>query len=193
MASESSVTGSIGVFGLAPTFERTLQLAKIGQAAVTTTWLANAERLTQPMDPRMESILTQSVARTYSNFINVVAQSRKLSTQYVQSVAQGRVWTGTQAQSRQLVDQIGNFGDALTVARSLAKLDNKAGVIYLIDSKPDLGSMIRESFGDWFNPLGFIAVPESVQQELKQGRSLLQKAEGRSQLIFVHSLLQPLQ
>ena len=193
LASEATVTGSIGVFGLAPTFERTLQLAKIGQAAVTTTWLANAERLSQPMDPRMESILTQSVARTYSNFINVVAQSRKLSTQYVQSVAQGRVWTGTQAQSRQLVDQIGNFGDALSLARSLAKMDTNAGAVYLIDSKPDFGSMIRENFGDWFNPLGLVGVPESVQKELKQGHSLLQKAEGRSQLIFVHSLLQPLQ
>lgn len=193
LASEATVTGSIGVFGLAPTFERTLQLAKIGQAAVTTTWLANAERLSQPMDPRMESILTQSVARTYSNFINVVAQSRKLSTQYVQSVAQGRVWTGTQAQSRQLVDQIGNFRDALSLARSLAKMDTNAGAVYLIDSKPDFGSMIRENFGDWFNPLGLVGVPESVQKELKQGHSLLQKAEGRSQLIFVHSLLQPLQ
>ena len=193
LASEATVTGSIGVFGLAPTFERTLQLAKIGQAAVTTTWLANAERLSQPMDPRMESILTQSVARTYSTTSSTLLLNReKLSTQYVQSVAQGRVWTGTQAQSRQLVDQIGNFEDALSAARSLAKLGTNAGVVYLIDFKPDLGSMIRESFGDWFNPLGLIGVPESVQQELKQGQSLLQKAEGRSQLIFVHSLLQPL-
>ena len=111
----------------------------------------------------------------------------------MQSVAQGRVWTGTQAQSRQLVDQIGNFEDALSVARSLAKLNTNAGVVYLIDFKPNLVSMIRGSFGDWFNPLGLIGVPESVQQELKQGQSLLQKAEGHSQLIFVHSLLQPLQ
>ena len=68
-----------------------------------------------------------------------------------------------------------------------------SGAVYLIDSKPDFGSMIRENFGDWFNPLGLVGVPESVQKELKQGHSLLQKAEGRSQLIFVHSLLQPLQ
>ena len=194
LASATTITGSIGVFGLAPTFEGSLQLAKIGQGSVATSWLANAERLTQPMDPRLENILTQSVARTYSNFINVVAHARKLSAQQVQTVAQGRVWTGAQAFDRKLIDQIGNFEDAIVLARSMAKLDKNASCVYLIEPNTDLGSMLRESMGEWFNPLGMAGVPESVQNELKQTQNiLLQEHHGRSHMTYAHSLLTPIQ
>ena len=135
------------------TFENTLKLAKIGQGTVATTWLANAERLTQPMDPRLETIFTQSVAKTYANFVNIVAQSRKLTPAYVQTVAQGRVWTGSQAAKRKLVDEIGDFQDAIKLARSLAHLDNNADFVYLIEPNADLGSILKESIGDWISPL----------------------------------------
>lgn len=192
LSSPSSITGSIGVFGLAPTFERSLQLAKIGQGSVSTTWLANAERLTQPMDPRLENILTQSVARTYSNFISVVSQARKLSPQYIQTVAQGRVWTGNQAYERKLVDRIGDFESALNLAKELAKLDKNATCVYFLEPVTDIGSMLKQSIGQWINPLGQIGIPESAQLEIKQSQNLIQRSlGGKNRQIYAHSLLQP--
>lgn len=194
LASSSTITGSIGVFGLAPTFENSLKLAKIGQGTVATTWLANAERLTQTMNPRLESILTQSVAKTYSNFVNIVAQSRKLTPAYVQSVAQGRVWTGSQAAKRKLVDEIGNFEDAVKLARSMAKLDKNAGSVYLIEPNADISSMLKESIGDWMNPLGQIGLSGEFRNELKQSKRLLQnEMNAKSFNVYAHSLLQPLE
>ena len=194
LAASSTITGSIGVFGLAPTFENTLKLAKIGQGTVATTWLANAERLTQPMDPRLETIFTQSVAKTYANFVNIVAQSRKLTPAYVQTVAQGRVWTGSQAAKRKLVDEIGDFQDAIKLARSLAHLDNNAGFVYLIEPNADLGSILKESIGDWISPLGQLGLTEEIRSELKHSQRLLQN-EMNAKLfnVYVHSLLELIQ
>lgn len=191
LAASSTITGSIGVFGLAPTFENTLKLAKIGQGTVATTWLANAERLTQPMDPRLETIFTQSVAKTYANFVNIVAQSRKLTPAYVQTVAQGRVWTGSQAAKRKLVDEIGDFQDAIKLARSLAHLDNNAGFVYLIEPNADLGSILKESIGDWISPLGQLGLTEEIRSELKHSQRLLQN-EMNAKLfnVYAHSLLE---
>lgn len=194
LAASSTITGSIGVFGLAPTFENTLKLAKIGQGTVATTWLANAERLTQPMDPRLETIFTQSVAKTYANFVNIVAQSRKLTPAYVQTVAQGRVWTGSQAAKRKLVDEIGDFQDAIKLARSLAHLDNNADFVYLIEPNADLGSILKESIGDWISPLGQLGLTEEIRSELKHSQRLLQN-EMNAKLfnVYAHSLLERIQ
>ncbi len=193
VASPNTITGSIGVFGLAPTFEHSLQLAKIGQGSVSTTWLANAERLTQPMDPRLENILTQSVARTYSNFIGVVAKSRNLSPQYVQTVAQGRVWTGQQALDRRLIDTIGGFESAVNLARELAKLSEKTTCVYFFEPTTDIGSMLRKSLGQWMNPLGEIGIPKSIQTQIQQSKTMLQSASDRqTRQIYAHSLLEPL-
>lgn len=194
LAASSTITGSIGVFGLAPTFENTLKLAKIGQGTVATTWLANAERLTQPMDPRLETIFTQSVAKTYANFVNIVAQSRKLTPAYVQTVAQGRVWTGSQAAKQKLVDEIGDFQDAIKLARSLAHLDNNAGFVYLIEPNADLGSILKESIEDWISPLGQLGLTEEIRSELKHSQRLLQN-EMNAKLfnVYAHSLLELIQ
>ena len=194
LAASSTITGSIGVFGLAPTFENTLKLAKIGQGTVATTWLANAERLTQPMDPRLETIFTQSVAKTYANFVNIVAQSRKLTPAYVQTVSQGRVWTGSQAAKRKLVDEIGDFQDAIKLAQSLAHLDNNADFVYLIEPNADLGSILKESIGDWISPLGQLGLTEEIRSELKHSQRLLQN-EMNAKLfnVYAHSLLELIQ
>ena len=89
IASETTLTGSIGVFGLAPTFENSLSLAKIGQGRVSTNWLAGADKPTHAMDARLARILNSTVERTYDDFCNIVAQARQLNVKEVQAVAQG--------------------------------------------------------------------------------------------------------
>ena len=126
--------------------------------------------------------------------MNIVAQSRKLTPAYVQTVAQGRVWTGSQAAKRKLVDEIGDFQDAIKLARSLAHLDNNAGFVYLIEPNADLGSILKESIEDWISPLGQLGLTEEIRSELKHSQRLLQN-EMNAKLfnVYAHSLLELIQ
>ncbi len=158
VASPVSITGSIGVFGLAPTFEKTLDKIKIGHGSVSTTWLANAEKLSGPLDPRLEKVLTQSVARTYADFTKLVSQSRGLPIQQVQTVAQGRVWTGQQALDRHLVDSVGDFNFAIDRAKALAKLPPNTNYTIVNSQVEDISSLLQGSLKKWTAPLSFMGM-----------------------------------
>ncbi|EQD41055.1 protease IV, partial [mine drainage metagenome] len=97
IADPDTVTGSIGVFALIPTADGLMNKAGIHTGGVTTTWLSDADNLLRPLDPRFTQILQSSVSHLYQDFIQRTATARRLSPQAVDTVAQGRVWTGTQA------------------------------------------------------------------------------------------------
>ena len=122
IADAATVTGSIGVFTILPTAEKTLDLLGVHTAGVTTTWLGGAGDPRRALDPRFAAVLQSSVDHTYAEFIQRVALARKLTPQQVDAVAQGRVWTGSQALERGLVDRLGSYGDALKAAAGRAKL-----------------------------------------------------------------------
>ncbi len=192
IASETTLTGSIGVFGLAPTFENSLSLAKIGQGRVSTNWLAGADKPTHAMDARLARILNSTVERTYDDFCNIVAQARQLNVKEVQAVAQGRVWTGAQALERKLVDRVGSFNDALVRARELGKLPAGSGVIYFGSQPSDMGSWIKGLARQWNNPLGFIStqLPQVVQDDVYGFKTVLETSFKDGQCtVFAHSLV----
>lgn len=192
IASETTLTGSIGVFGLAPTFENSLSLAKIGQGRVSTNWLAGADKPTHAMDARLARILNSTVERTYDDFCNIVAQARQLNVKEVQAVAQGRVWTGAQALERKLVDRVGSFNDALVRARELGKLPAGSGVIYFGSQPSDMGSWIKGLARQWNNPLGFIStqLPQVVQDDVYGFKTVLETSFKDEQCtVFAHSLV----
>lgn len=192
IASETTLTGSIGVFGLAPTFENSLSLAKIGQGRVSTNWLAGADKPTHAMDARLAQILNSTVERTYDDFCNIVAQARQLNVKEVQAVAQGRVWTGAQALERKLVDRVGSFNDALARARELGKLPAGSGVIYFGSQPSDMGSWIKGLARQWNNPLGFIStqLPQVVQDDVYGFKTVLETSFKDGQCtVFAHSLV----
>jgi protease IV len=122
IADPATITGSIGVFGLLPTAEKTLDKLGIHTGGTTTTWLANAYDPRRALDPRMGEIVQASIEHIYSDFLSRVAQARGRSTEDIHTIAQGRVWTGHQAKERGLVDQLGNFSDAVTAAAKRANL-----------------------------------------------------------------------
>ena len=96
-ASPSTITGSIGVFGLAPTFSKPLAKLGIHTDGVGTTELAGKMRLDRPMDDDLRRIFQAAVERSYADFINLVAEGRGQSPAEIGEVAQGRVWSGSQA------------------------------------------------------------------------------------------------
>lgn len=123
VADPMTITGSIGVFGMMPTFEKTLEKLFVGTGGVSTTWLADARDLSQAMDPRFEAVMGLTVERTYRDFISLVAKARKLPVAKVSNLAQGRVYTGRQAAQLGLVDKLGGLETAFDEARRLARLD----------------------------------------------------------------------
>jgi protease-4 len=129
-ASPSTITGSIGVFGMFPTFARSLENLGIRSDGVGTTRMAGKMRLDRPMDPDLRRVFQYATERTYDDFIDLVAENRNLDREQVLENAQGRVWSGTQAKERGLVDQMGTLRQAADAAARIAGLGSDYDLVY---------------------------------------------------------------
>ncbi|MCB1683112.1 MAG: signal peptide peptidase SppA [Pseudomonadales bacterium] len=130
LAQPATITGSIGVFGLFTSFERSLDQIGVRTDGVGTTPLSRALDPFSGVSSDMSRILQLNVEETYSQFLNLVARGRDLSPEAVDAIAQGRVWTGGQAHDLGLVDDLGDLDDAIAQAAGLAALESY-GVRYL--------------------------------------------------------------
>ncbi len=146
-ASPASITGSIGVFGLLPTFEKPLSKLGIHSDGVGTTALAGKMRLDRPLDPDLRRIFQQATERTYDDFVGLVATARGMDEARVDEVAQGRVWSGAQAQKHGLVDSIGTLQQAVDAAARLAGLGSEYRVRYDEWELSAFESMLMELVG----------------------------------------------
>lgn len=121
-AENSTITGSIGVFGILPNIS---QLAtKIGLHSERVKTHENAAEYSPflPMDEKFKEVTLESVEQVYKTFVSHVAEGRKMTIAQVDSIGQGRVWSGSQALKIGLVDKIGGMDDAIKEAASLAKI-----------------------------------------------------------------------
>jgi protease-4 len=133
-ASPTTITGSIGVFGVVPTFEKTLANLGIYNDGIGTSPIADIYHLDRPMSPQAQQLIQLSVNNIYQQFLDLVASGRDSTPTQINDIAQGRVWTGRQAKELGLVDELGDLDDAIAAAAALAKLDDYE----LIDIKPTL-------------------------------------------------------
>lgn len=122
-AEPSTITGSIGIFGMMTTFERTLEYVGVRTDGVGTTELAGMSP-TRGLSPEIKQIIQMNIERGYERFINLVATERSMTTEAVDEIAQGRVWIGTQALALGLVDKLGSLDDAVKSAAALAELED---------------------------------------------------------------------
>jgi protease-4 len=129
-ASPASITGSIGVYGILPTFARPLEKLGIHTDGVGTTPLAGKLRLDRPLDPDLRRIFEHAVERTYEDFITLVSDARQMTPKDVLQVAEGRVWSGAQAKERGLIDQTGTLQEAIDAAARIAGLGSDYAVHY---------------------------------------------------------------
>ncbi|KAF7769703.1 protease IV [Pseudoalteromonas citrea] len=144
-ASPSTITGSIGVFGLFMTFENALNDLGVYSDGVATTEL-NDISLSRGVNPQLAQVFQLGVENAYDKFISVVANSRGLEKSAVDKVAQGRVWTATQAKEFGLVDSLGDKQDAISAAAKLANLDFY-DVITIEQTLSEKEKLLREIFG----------------------------------------------
>jgi protease-4 len=130
-AEPSTITGSIGVFGIIPSFQGTLQKLGIGADGVKTTPLSGEPDLLKGPSPEANQLIQTGVNSTYARFLGIVAASRHKTPKQVDQIAQGRVWDGGTAHQLGLVDGFGGIDDAVAKAAQLAGLGNERGVRYL--------------------------------------------------------------
>lgn len=122
-ASPATLTGSIGVFAVFPTFERTLDKFGLTTDGIGTTPLAGALSVERTLNDQAKEILQLSVEHAYNTFVGHVATAREKSFDEIDGVAQGRVWAGNDAAGVGLVDKLGTYKDALNAAAERAGLD----------------------------------------------------------------------
>jgi protease IV len=130
-AEPSTITGSIGVFAVLPSFQGTLQKLGLGADGVKTSPLAGEPDLLKGPSPEASQLLQTGVESMYGRFLSIVAQSRHKTPQQVDQIAQGRVWDGGTAHQIGLVDAFGGINEAIAKAAQLAGLGNERGVRYL--------------------------------------------------------------
>jgi protease-4 len=144
-AEPNTITGSIGVFAIIPNMKGFLN-NKLGVTfdGVKTGQFADLGDISRPLTDAEKMILQREVNRTYQDFIKRVANGRHVSEAYVDSIGQGRVWTGEQAIKLKLVDKLGHLEDAIAAAAKKAKLKEYKVVNYP-EIKEDFFGLLSDS------------------------------------------------
>ena len=157
-AEANTITGSIGVFGTLPNFSKLIDRVGIHVEQVNTHENAAEYSVFKPIDEKFRIVTQESVERIYNTFLNRVAAGRKMSVAQVDSIAQGRVWSGSEAVKVGLVDEIGGMDAALKEAAKLAKIKT-----YKTQNFPQY----EKSFDDLLSNLGlpFFKTKESFIKE----------------------------
>jgi protease IV len=129
-ASPTTLTGSIGVGATIPTIPRTLDRIGVHFDGIGTTELSGALEITRPLNDNVKGLIDLSIRRTYDDFVRKIAEHRERSVAEIDAAAHGRVWVGTDALDRGLVDRLGTFNDAIESAAELAGLESGT---YMLD------------------------------------------------------------
>jgi len=123
-ATSSTLTGSIGIFGMIPTFDRSIKRLGLNVDGFGTTKLSGAFSFGRPLDDDIQRIMQANIENGYDDFIGKVAEGRDMSKEAVDQVARGRVWIAQDALEHGLIDKIGSFEDSVQQAANLAKLSD---------------------------------------------------------------------
>ena len=137
-AEPETITGSIGVFGILPSFEGTLQKLGLGADGIKTTPLSGEPDLLRGPSPVADRLIQLSIENTYRRFIGLVSAARKMPPERVHQVAQGRVWDGGTARQLGLVDAFGSLDAAIAEAARRAELDPETASVVYLEKQPGL-------------------------------------------------------
>ena len=159
-AEPTTITGSIGVFGVIPNASKIAKQNGINSETVSTHDNGVYYSVVQPLNSKLKTNITEGIEFIYDTFVDRVAQGRNMSTTAVDSIAQGRVWTGVQAQKIGLVDELGGIENAVKHAASLAQIND-----YTIMELPNYEMDFQDILG--INPFASIFNNTSVSTPAK--------------------------
>ncbi|HIC3851554.1 TPA: signal peptide peptidase SppA [Salmonella enterica] len=159
VASPSTLTGSIGIFGVINTVENSLSSIGVHSDGVSTSPLADIS-MTKALSPEVQQMMQLSIEYGYKRFITLVAEARKRTPEQIDKIAQGHVWTGEDAKANGLVDSLGDFDDAVAKAAELAKL--KQWHLDYYQDEPTVLDMVMDSMTGSVRAM----LPEAIQAML---------------------------
>jgi len=145
-ARPATITGSIGIFGMLPTFEKPMNKYGIFRDGVGTTKYANPVDTGLPLSQDVKDIIQTGIDAGYEKFLSLVGQGRKMTREQVDAIAQGRVWSGKQAKNLGLVDKLGSLADAIKSAANLAGID-KYDTWHVSRKLSERELMLKQIFG----------------------------------------------
>jgi protease-4 len=185
-ASPTTLTGSIGVFSVVPTFQHTLEKLGVKVDGIGTTPLAGDMRMERTLGPAARQILQTSVEHAYAEFLTRVGEGRKKSVTEVDKIAQGRVWAGVDAQRIGLVDTLGGLKDASDAAAKLAEMGSEYDAEYIeseMSLREELLMQLRSESLQMARMLGLIAprseLDRALDPVLEQARSIARLNDPR--------------
>jgi protease-4 len=185
-ASPTTLTGSIGVFSVVPTFQHTLEKLGVKVDGIGTTPLAGDMRMERTLGPAARQILQTSVEHAYAEFLTRVGEGRKKSVTEVDKIAQGRVWAGVDAQRIGLVDTLGGLKDASDAAAKLAEMGSDYQAEYIeseMTLREELLMQLRSESLQMARMMGLIAprgeLDRALDPVLEQARSIARLNDPR--------------
>ncbi len=176
-AEPNTITGSIGIFGIIPTFENSLKKLGITSDGVKTAPLSGQPDVVGGTNAEVDAILQAGIDHGYAEFLQRVAQARKMTPAKVDTIAQGRVWDGGTAHQIGLVDRFGNLQDAIDEAARRAKLDPKNVHAEYLEKKPD-----------WFERFAADLSKKDDEDEANQAGDAFSRIAQQRRAVFAQAL-----
>jgi len=180
-ADPTTITGSIGIFGLFMNIPNTLAKIGVHTDGVGTTKFADALDVRRPLDPNIGSLIQSIIDHGYQQFITKVASARHKTPQDIDAIARGRVWSGEQAKERGLVDQLGGLSDAVAAAATAANLGENYRIDYVEKELSAWERFVVGMSSDALARLQHVALPDAA-------RVLLAQSEVQGQLRLLRAL-----
>ena len=165
-AEPTTITGSIGVFGAVPNISKFSDNIGINAEQIGTNKQSNNYSIFEPISPEFYNVTKESIEDFYKTFVKKVAEGRNMTFAQVDSIAQGRVWTGKQAKENGLVDELGSLEDAIEAAAGLANLDN-----YKVRNYPNY----KKDFKDVYKNVPFLYIDKEtlIKEEIGEENFLI--------------------
>ena len=177
-AMPATITGSIGVWGMIPTIDESLANLGVYSDGVGTSDISGMYQIDRPMTERSKKLFQSGVESIYEKFIELVSNGRGLDQFSTQTIAQGKIWTGTQAINNGLVDQLGGLSQAIEEAANMAGLDDYQVKYFrktlsplemiFLELNAELRSLFSDHKADRFNNLAL----RNIQFSLKKNISM---------------------
>jgi len=179
-ASEATITGSIGIFGMFMTYPKTLEKIGVHTDGVGTSSWAGAFRPDKALNEGLSKLIQSNIDHGYQQFISAVAMARDLDIEMVDTIARGRVWTARQAKEFGLIDEIGSLDDAVTDAASKANIGNKFDVVWMEQELTGMQKFFMSSLAQ----VGSVLDINIVTQEQKMLKQLLEPIEASLKMVL---------
>ena len=183
-ASPATITGSIGVFGMLPTFGATLDKIGVHTDGFGTTEMAGKLRLDMPLDPGIARVFQSATERIYRQFISLVSKARGKPVEEIDEIAQGRVWSGLQAAERGLVDRTGTFQDAIKASARIAGLGDSYQIEWIEPEQSTLDRFFTDFMSGAISRLNIsagkpVSLPVSWLQSMLDDLQFISTQQGK--------------